>query len=452
MVGTFESFETAIRHGQAENALLGISRLMESLPLDFRSPGVPFPFPKLDDLCGEIGSSSAFELLTPDQTLIENDHDILLITEATVQGGHAEFIRDIAAFGDLPVVVVSTNLYDRKNTVLPEIREHPRVVSVVELDSKSWLNRLRILQTIAANPHARRIFVLCHGHDSVAISAVARVTEKPVLFLHHVDHTATLGCHLKYATHIDLHNLGFARCKTHLIAEPRYICLTSRDNGSPAVRSDRSKPMFKSATCGGEHKLTRVPYPLSYSDVVCRVLAAHGGIHFHLGPISNEFISSVRVALRAARLSEDSFIALGHVSGLRDILDALEIDLYIPTLPHSGGKAAIDAMSAGIPILVHENAWDRQSGGGDLVYPEAPGWSNIDELDAELKKFSTLEYLSDQAVASRKYFERYHSNDLFTKMLRSNGISCGADVPDLRQYRPDFDERMRAEALVSRNS
>src|SRR4029078_6995341 len=102
---------------------------------------------------------------------------------------------------------------------------------------------------------------------------------------------------------------------------------------------------------------------------------------------SDGFVAAVREALTSDGLPAKAFVPVGHVSGFREIVEALEIDLYVPTLPQAGGKALVDAMAAGVPILAHENALHRLWGSRDMVYPEAPSWSTIEELDDRLDRF-----------------------------------------------------------------
>lgn len=442
-----------VRQGQFETALRQLAELFSGMATDLRLAGTSFPFPVYDEICALIGHSSAFELLTTDYKPVGEEHDIILITEANVQGGHVELIRDIADAGDRKVLIVATNLYDRPNDlVLPAIARHSRVLGVVTLDQADLISRLRHLQSMIANPAARRLLVLCHAHDAVAISAAASVRDKPVLFFHHCDHTPCLGCYMPNAIHVDLHNLGFEQCRTELGLRPGYICLTSREGKALGGSRRYAQPMFKSITCGGEHKLVNFAYPIRYPELVVELIRSRQGTHFHVGKLSASFIDRIYQALDRAGLSRESFVHVGHVSGFREIIEGLEIDLYVPTLPQAGGKALIDAMSAGVPILVHENAIGRLWGSRDLVYPEAPYWNSPSALTECLRQFNDPNYWQDQAQASRAYFERYHSNALFKKMLQADGRFIGSAPPPLKPYRPSHHERLSAIQLASRES
>jgi hypothetical protein len=444
-----QHFRDLVRRDQLDTALRAMFEFVREMEANAAFSGKPFPFPLLDDVCEEIGSVSAFELLAAKRPSIDADHDLVLMTETVAQGGHAEIVRDLADLGERPLVIVATNLHDRKIALLPELADHPRVLGVVELNDRTLLARLRAAQALIANPAAHRVLVMCHGPDPVAIAAAAPVDNKPVLFFHHCDHTPALGSFMKHAFHIDLHNLAFEQCRIHLGIDTGYVCMTSREGKVCRAQGRYAEPTFKSATCGSEGKLTTLRYPIPYSDVVVRLIRARGGLHFHVGSLSDEFVNAIQDALDEARLPRQSFIHVGHVNGFREIIEALEIDLYLPTLPQAGGKALIDAMSAGVPILVHENAIDRLWGGRDLVYPTAPSWSTLLELEDRLELFGDAGYWRDQTMASRAYFEKYHANALFVRMLRANGRLPEAIPPPLKPYRPGLNERLKTHAMTS---
>lgn len=446
MINVAERFSRLVRRNDIEGALRGLDGYFEGLSKDLHYFGTSFPFPEFDEICAEIGRRSAWELLAHPQSLVEQEHDLVLITEAIVQGGHAEIIRDLAQYGERPLLIVATNLYERfEDKVLPAIRKHPRVIDVLTLNTSEHTVRLRQLQFLIANAAARRVMLLCHPRDAIAVSAAASVRDKPVLFFHHCDHCPCLGCFLPNAIHIDLHNLGFQHCRNDLGIDSGYICLTSRDVAIRHSGDSFTSPMFSSVTCGGEHKLVNFQYPITYAELVIELIRSRRGVHFHVGRLSPQYVASTGQALEDAGLSRESFVHVGHISGFREVIEGLEADLYVPTLPQGGGKALIDAMSAGVPILVHENAIGRLWGGRDLVYSEAPHWNSLDTLRQCLTRFDDLSWRRDQANASRSYFDRYHSTDLFQRMLHANGRLDGFSPPPLKPYRPSHHERFNAD-------
>jgi hypothetical protein len=431
-------FGDYVERGDLETALRDIGGFFLRLMQNSQVLGTDFPFPDFDAVCCEIGRRSGFELFGPASGPVDIPHDLVLITEACEQGGHAEIIRDLAEWNGHPLVVVATNLFDRAVPVMPELALHPNVLRTLDLKG-TQLARLRGLQAILCNPAIQRVHVLCHANDSVAVAACG-ASDKPTLFFHHCDHGPCLGCFLPGAVHVDMHNLGFDRCGRQLGIAARYVCLTSRESTEPRGDGAYASPRFKTATCGSEHKLSRLAYPFGYRELLVRLIRAREGVHYHVGRLSDTYVASVRRALRDAGLPEESFVHVGHVSGFREIAAALEIDLYLPTLPQSGGKALVDVMCAGVPILAHENAIDRLWGSRDLIYPSAPSWSTLAEFEDALAWLDDEAIWRAQAAASLAHYQRYHGNTLFARQLAQSGLHDAP--PPLAPYRPDIGLRI----------
>jgi hypothetical protein len=404
--------------------------------------GSYLPSREFDAMCQAAGQLSAFELLCTSDDMPDGHHDIILVTELFCMGGHAELVRDIIRQSKVPILLVATNINGRKDPVLEAFFDEANILSIIEIEESSLTNKLRRLQSLLTNPNVGKVCILTHAYDAVAISAIES-NKKSALFFHHCDHTPSLGCYLDGVHHIDLHNIGFLRCRHELsLQDNRYLCMTSMNLKSPRDNWNFSDPCLKTASCGGMHKISAMPYHIKYSDVVLHVLKKYGGTHFHIGFLDKSFLEEIYSLMAQNGLQEDQFVYIGEAPNLPDILTQLEVDLYLPTLPLSGGKAVIDVMCAGIPILVHQHACDRLLCSLDLIYPTALTWSTIDEFDRALEQFNQAFWLN-QARESRAYFERYHSPALFVDHLEKHGVSVDSgDVPEMKLYQPEIAQKL----------
>ncbi len=398
---------------------------------------------QLDAMCQQAGELSAFKLLRQVNNLPAEAHNVILLTELYCQGGHAEIVRDILRKSKLPVLLLATNINNRKSPILRSILDEENVLGVFVANDDTYVEKLRTTQAVLANSYINTIFILVHGYDAVGISAISADSGKNVFFLHHCDHSPSLGCYLEGARHVDLHNIGFLRCRNEFnITTNRYLCLSSMNLRSKRIDDTFVNPVFKTASCGGIHKISHPGYHISYKEVVLHTLRKRKGVHFHIGYLSDEYIKDIRDSLIQSGISEDQFIYLGETPNLAEVLVQLEVDLYLPTLPQSGGKALIDVMAAGIPILTHQNARDRLWGSIDLIYPTALTWATFGELDDALEKYDA-QFLKSQANESRAYFERFHNETLFSEQLTKGGVDIDSnDIPKLKTYRPDVARRL----------
>lgn len=433
----FHGQRAALKKNDIENFLCGMIDFYRELCVSQSMQGRHIASREFDEMCQEVGQLTAFELLRKITTLPEIPHHVILITELYCLGGHVEIVRDIVRSSDLPILLVASNINDRKKPVLQSILEEENVLGLINADESTHLDKLRTVQAALANSQLDTIFMLTHGYDAVAVAAITSDIGKNVMFFHHCDHYPALGCYLQGARHIDLHNVGYLRCRNEFnMQNNRYMCLSSMNLKSR--RSDCfANPCLKTASCGGLHKILNTSYHLSYKEIVLHILQSYKGVHFHVGHLHDDYLRGFYNSLEHYGLSDEQFIYLGEVPNLSEVLTQLEIDFYLPTLPQSGGKAIIDTMAAGIPILAHQNARDRLWGSIDLIYPSAPTWATLVELDQVLRQADEV-YWRNQARDSRAYFDRFHSETMFLDQLRQGGVDMvSGDIPDLKPYKPE---------------
>ncbi|WP_426992303.1 hypothetical protein [Methylomonas sp. CM2] len=434
------SQQAAIIKNDLEQFLQSMTQFFIELGSSQPMQGLHLVSSKFDQMCQDVGRLSAFELLAKAEELPNEPHHIILVTELYCLGGHLEIVRDIIRTSQLPILLVASNINNRKKPVMATILDESNLIGFINADNQSFLDKLRTVQTTLANPHTNSVYMLTHGYDAVATAAIASDTDKTVLFMHHCDHYPALGCYLEGAHHIDLHNVGFLRCRNEFdIQQNRYLCLSSAGFAYHLnAQRNFASPRLKTASCGGLHKLKNLPYHLDYLEVILHVLLNHDAIHFHIGHLSDEYLQNIYNTLSRNGLADSRFIYLGPAPNLPQILTQLEVDIYLPTLPLSGGKAIIDAMAAGIPIVAHQNARDRLWGSTDLIYPGAPTWDSLDKLDDIIQRMDES-FWRDQSRQSRAYFERYHSESLFVSQLAQGGAPMGSpDIPSLNSYRPEI--------------
>lgn len=435
-----------LRQSQIEIVLEDIKNLF----LEFSLTGVwqaqSISLEAFDQFCLKMGRLSGFELFMPVYERLDQIHDVILVTEVVACGGHAELINDLLNLNDLPLRLVATNINKRKLPVVDWLQDLPALIDVVDAQGPELLQSLRLVQAILSDSKVRKIHILSHAYDTVAISAIPERDPELNLFYHHCDHQPALGCNLPHLLHLDLHNIGFHRCRTEAnLPDNRYLCLTSVRRNKLQTKHVRefARSGLKTLSCGGSHKLQSVPYHIRYQDLVLALLSRPNASHFHVGNLADAELQTIYQMMVTAEIPPERFVCLGDVPDLPAILHYLDIDLYLPTLPQSGGKAIIDVMSMGVPILAHHNARDRLNGSIDLIYPEALSWRTQAEFEKIIDEFNEAEW-QRQSSAAYRYFQRYHSKEKFIEQLRQSGIDFGhADLPALKRWNPDLDQRVR---------
>lgn len=359
---------------------------------------------------------------------------VILMTEAEGHGGHIEVTKDLigtGALGEVTVLLTDTLLRaqdsDAELVALPGVR-----IEVVRGTTSQ--DRLARLDDLLHELAPERIVVMVHHQDSTAIAALhALAPARPPLFVHHADHHLCLGATETAFRHVDLHPMGFHDCRAVHREANVYWPLVVRPCGLDAAgRGFLAGEGPVTATSGREAKFDASGYLYDYYELLPRMLQATGGRHVHIGPLSEAALHRMYDRLATAGVDPARVRHLPWVPSLAAALVEQQVDLYLPSFPLGGGKSLLEAMSVGLPMLMHENYHDRLLSGVDLGYPEAWVWRTDSELLAALGRLTRAD-LERHGRAARAHFESHHHPRVLAAALAS-GKDNAHLVGPLRPY------------------
>ena len=426
----------SLARGDINIALGLIALFVEQVGQDSYGTGVVFGSPQLDRLCLTIGQAYApAEMLPPGP---EGSCVVTLVSELFYLGGHTHVVRDvIGACADESHVVLVTDLFNRVavmnlDSILATIPY--RVAPAGDLRSKlEWLQH----ELDALMP--KRIHVFNHHPDSVIIAALSRWLKRvPVLYFHHADHNLALGVHLPGAVHVDLHNLGYDNCRHHEgLQDNHYLPLAIDDKGRRGAGFQFLGHGYLRTCSSGTSNKFDLSYIYSYGQLLAKRLALLAGVHIHIGNLSDDMLTSIHASLSAVGVAKDRFIHVPHVPSLWLALHAYGVDLYINSFPLGGGRAVIEAMGSGTPLLMHLSAMSRFHCGVDLAYPSAMVWKNDEEF-LQILNAVHADGLAEHAAQARGHYESYHTPGVMAEELRRLRAGGGAmRPPPLYPYKID---------------
>jgi hypothetical protein len=128
-------------------------------------------------------------------------------------------------------------------------------------------------------------------------------------------------------------------------------------------------------------------------------------------------LSIIRRGLDELAVSRDRFIHIEYVPSLWTALLELGVDAYLGSFPLGGGRATIEAMGAGLPLIIHENYRSHFFSVQFEVYRGAAVWRNDAELIAAVTAFASPGTLQQHARASRSYYEDNHTLRLLQERM-----------------------------------
>ena len=376
----------------------------------------------LDKLCQIIGEANLIEirrkLANADQ--IEQKQPILVyvVTKLQKSGGHTRVIEDfIKARPEAQHVILSTELNGRSDTEYLMQGLAKRHNIVFELAPKqNYQERLSWLQERLLILHPQKVYLFNHHQDSVAVAAIQPEMKLDVSFYHHGDHHLCLGVYVSHFKHIDPHPMGYQNCREVLGIDNIYIPLTVEDKGDrPAAWPFLQDGKRTTCTAARSNKV-EIPYFVSYLEMIPKLLKATGGRHIHIGRLTPWALFKIRRGLKNYGIQPDRFIYTPWVPSIWKALHDYRVDLYVASFPYGGGLTLIEAMGAGIPVVLHRHIFSRILSGIDLAYPGAFNWRSPNELLNYCTSVSPDD-LEKAGRLSRMQYEKFHSSELLKEVL-----------------------------------
>lgn len=429
-----------VKSGKFGDALDAIRRLVESVVNDRRSVAKVFASADIDRLCRYVGEAVLTVADVDPVRPANRDGTVILSTELVKAGGHVELLKDIIRLKlfDGPLSIVLTDILSRvDDDVIADFSATYGVNVEVAQGSSTNERYLWLIDRLRSLAPATLVLVT-YNQDSVGVSAAHAHAADKVIFIHHGDHHLSLGVTCEDFIHIDPSNIGYFHCRDELgFKNNHYWPLTVNCRSvEPRVPPFLANGHLVTCSSGRPEKFDASHYLYDYVELIPRLLAATGGRHIHIGGLTVEMEKKLQHGFSVAGVDPASFIHVAWVPSIARALVEYKVDLYMSSFPLGGGKASVEAMAAGTPLLMHHNYRSRFLGGADLAYPEAWIWRNEAELLAILNKV-TAEELMRHSLLARTYYENFHSDQALIEaadLSRDQNIRA---VPKLREYAID---------------
>ncbi|CAG9213020.1 conserved hypothetical protein [Paraburkholderia sabiae] len=415
-------------------ALERIQGFVRGVMFDRRSVAKVFADPVLDSLCQRIGAVVAPAMTRANPACTEDRVDcVILATELYRAGGHSAVIGDLIStgrFGPRPVLMLTDTLNSADATIPGE--RYGDLVEIAIAPSGSLIDKLHWAFARLFVLRPRRLILLNHHYDSVAIAAAQPNVADEIVFYHHGDHQLCLGTTLTHTLHVDPHPMGYHHCRVELgLTDNVYWPLDVTDLGT-RTRTNHGSAL-RTCSSGSSNKF-ELDYKYRYADIVPQLIARTGGTHVHIGPASEGLLQRIHDGLDDLAIPQARFIHIPWVSSVWRALEHHQIDVYLTSFPLGGGRAAIEAMGAGIPIVGHDSFLSSFYGGQDMLYPEAYLWKTPDQLLDYLGNVD-FQQLERESRLARMHYERYHTRDSLITAIDAGNMA--PVPPPLRPQRSD---------------
>lgn len=433
------SVHKCVEDKDLNGALDAIKDAVDSIINNQRSVARVYASRRLDGLCELVAKTARPATQVGESEHTQDGGTVIMATELAAAGGHVEVIRDLVRLGSVPapVKLFLTDSFQRIDESAQQ--GYAASMGVPVCIAKKGGSGARMRETLAfllaQRPHT--VVLLVHNQDAAGIVAALACQAKRVIFVHHGDHHISLGVTCLSFEHVDLSNFAFFNCRHALgLTNNRFWPLTLASE--KALRHDGAFLREGHAvTCcvGRPEKFDDPTYQHQYMDLIGLMLKSTGGRHVHIGPLSDEQLQRMQRSLQTQGIEASRLTHAPWVPSVSRALIEHGVDLYMTSFPYGGGKAQVEAMATGLPVLVHKNYRSRFLSGIDIGYPGTMAWADAAELQDILSNL-TVELMRGHAALARAHFERHHSEDALTRAMQA-GSTSDADVPPLAQVHDD---------------
>lgn len=411
-----------IESGDLDSPLKLLSNFVEQVITEPLLTAQIFGSKTLDGLCQSIGNISLANIKDEIEDVVFSDKErycfIYVVTKLQQSGGHTRVIEDfIKARSDARHVILSTELIGRSDVDYVNLVFGGKSnVSFEWAPKTNFQKKLEWLQKRLLEIHPVKLYLFNHHQDSVAVAAIQPEMKFDASFYHHGDHHLCLGVYLTHLEHIDFHPMGYHNCRDELGINNTYMPLTAQDKGvRPADWGFFDGGVLTTCTAAKSNKI-EIPYFVSYLNLIPKLLQITGGRHVHIGRLTPWALFKIRRGLRHHGIQSDQFIYIPWVPSVWKTLHDYRVDLYVASFPYGGGLTLIEAMGAGVPVVLHRHIFSRVLGCLELAYPGAFSWRYPDEL-LNYCSVVGIEDLKKASHLGRAHYEEYHAEKCLQDVL-----------------------------------
>lgn len=422
------SLARLLKRGDTEKFLKRLAELTLKLlpaPLEGRALFVP----ELD----ELTRKASLIIRAPTNSATSSKCLFHVATEVYSTGGHTRVIEDIAAalpeYRHLLVITNPENCGPHIASLRPRFDKLGLEIHLLRASNRT--QKVRELSSLISELRPAAVLLLAHQYDSIAHVGIAADAAPRVLFFHHCDHWPSLGASRTDYVHVDITPACHRFCASRPLLQASLLNLTSDDIGT--VSMVERQPIF-GVTCGSYQKYEG-SIEFTYAHLLAALFSAGVDRILHIGDMPSPQKDQIRADIGACGQDGGRMLFLPNTSSLAAKLKEISPDFYLTSHPLGGGKATVEAMSVGLPIMYVCPASTPPLLNADMTFSASVPISNLEQIPAAVHRLETEK--TSLAKRSRATYDKHYSPAAFREGLLSaiTGTVSAIAHPELNECR-----------------
>jgi len=396
-----------------------VKDLARQLSMDPDLMGRALFIPQLDELMHRASLAFVQQPVRP----TAGDLIVQLATEVYATGGHTRVIEDVVrAFPQHRHLLILSDVMDNYRSGQLTLgllggRFKDLGLEVHCLQGPSLVSKASMLATFIAQSAPHAVFINTHHFDSVLGAAVSNRSAPRVIYLHLCDHNPALGATRSDFIHVDMTPICHQACNATYPFPHTFLPLSMKDAGvAKRPHGDR----LTGVSCGDPHKYMGY-CEFTYGQLLGALLSSGVAQIFHIGTMQDAQQMSIRSDLRDMKQDEGAVTFLPDVESLAGTLHQIAPSFFLGSHPKGGGKAMVEALSAGIPILFPRPVSTLPLLNADMAFGESLMIRELKDVPEAIRQLRADR--EGLAMRSRKVFEDHYSPSKFQQHLM-NLLSC----------------------------
>lgn len=401
----------------------------------------------IDQLCETIGRIIMIDKGYLLNNRIYDENKIVILISGLVPncGGFYKEINELIKMhleAGKKIDIFSSNLINTDEKIIKKFFTNPNICYWQVNNHDSYLNQIENLIDKIYLSAPSKIYPFITHHDAILNSVIQKGLGKNIIIDYVYDHGLSLGIFnssidkIIIKTASQANALSFAISPKKLLYIPVFLSDKFHNNlyHNLRLKPSRIKEIIKkwipkftknklyTASAAARSYKVESEYEYSYLEMIPNIIKATGGIHYHYGPLSNDFKEKLFALMKKSKIGRNHFVHINWVNELSKSMLGNGVDIFISPFPIRSARTIIELMSCGMPLLNHHVKHSKIPQAADFSDPNQLVWFDPDDLYTKLKNLNK-ETLLKKSQSARKFYEENNEYNLVKeRILKLDGI------------------------------